>query len=238
MSATGQRTVLLNGLDKPTGVLWRAGELWVMERRALIRSAWRGRGGEVGPREVVLDELPFNGRSEGTLTPLPDGRFLYETSGTLDGDRAQEGSGTLWIFDPKTEESRVLATGAKNAYAHALLADGRIVTTEIGDNVTDADAPLEELDVVALTGAPADLGWPNCPGDRDCPGVVRPLAVFPVASTPTGVAVAGDDIYVSLFVTGEVVRVSLEGVGGGGRTGSPDDRRRGLRWAAHTCRSQ
>jgi hypothetical protein len=135
--ATGQRTVLLNGLDKPTGVLWRAGELWVMERRALIRSAWRGRGGEVGPREVVLNELPFNGRSEGTLTPLPDGRFLYETSGTLDGDRAQEGSGTLWIFDPKTEESRVLATGAKNAYAHALLADGRIVTTEIGDNVTD-----------------------------------------------------------------------------------------------------
>ena len=104
-------------------------------------------------------------------------------------------------------ESTVAATGAKNAYAHALLADGRIVTTEIGDNISGA--PVEEIDVVSISDPPADLGWPDCPGDRDCDAVVRPLATFPVASTPTGVAVIGEDVYVALFVTGEVVRVSL-----------------------------
>jgi hypothetical protein len=207
--ATGDRSVLLSGLDKPTGVLWQEGVLWVMERRSLIRSSWTGPGAEAGAPEVVLADLPFNGRSEGTLTPLPDGRFLYETSGTLADGGVAAGSGTLWLFDPETETSTPLATGAKNAYAHAVLDDGRIVTTEIGDNVTDA--PLEELDVVSLGDAPVDLGWPRCPGDRDCDGVVRPLALFPVASTPTGVAVVGDDVYVALFVTGEVVHVSLAG---------------------------
>jgi glucose/arabinose dehydrogenase len=207
--ASGERTVLLDGLDKPTGVLWREGELWVMERRALTRVAWTGPGAEVGDKEVVLGDLPFNGRSEGALTSLPDGRFLYETSGTLDGDRPQERSGTLWVFDPTTTTSTPVARGAKNAYAHAVLDDGRIVTTEIGDNVTDA--PVEELNVVTLTDAPVDLGWPDCRGDRNCDGVVRPLTLLPVASTPTGVAVVGDDLYVALFVTGEVVSVQLAG---------------------------
>jgi len=205
--ATGARRVLLRALDKPTGVLWHDGVLWVMERRALVRASWPGTGGEIGPREVVLGDLPFNGRSEGTLTLLADGRFLYETSGTLDAGRPAEGSGTLWIFDPATRTSSPLATGAKNAYAHAVLDDGRILTTEIGDNVTDA--PVEELDIVTLEGAPTDLGWPDCPGDQSCDGVVRPVALFPEASTPTGVAIVGNDAYVSLFVTGEVVRIPI-----------------------------
>lgn len=211
--ASGTRRVLLEGLDKPTGVLWRPGELWVMVRRGLVRAEWRDSAAKPGPIEVVIDDLPFNDRSEGTLTPLEDGRFLYETSGMLNDGEIVEGSGMLWVFDPADRSSRPIAKAVKNAYAHVVLADGRIVTTDVGDNVDDP--PVEELDVITLDGV-ADLGWPRCPGDRTCDGVVRPLAVFPKSATPTGVAASGDDVYVTLFVTGQLMRVPLRGWTEGG----------------------
>jgi glucose/arabinose dehydrogenase len=207
---TGKRRVLLSGLNKPTGVLWRSGEVWVMVQRGLVRAPWPGGEAEAGPVETVLRDLPFNGRSEGTLTSLPDGRILYETSGNLIDGAIEPGSGTLWAFDPATRTSAPVAINVKNAYAHALLADGRIAVTDIGDNITNP--PVDEINLVAApntapNAAPADLGWPRCPGDQTCDGVVPPLATFPVAATPTGVAVVGTTVYVALFVRGEVVRL-------------------------------
>ena len=169
-SAAGTRRVVMHGLDKPTGVLWDRGVLWVMVRRGLVKADWPDATSEVGPTTIVLGDLPFNGRSEGTLTLLNDGRFLYETSGNIiDGD-VEEASGTLWAFDPSTGTSSVVATGIKNGYGHALLDNGGIVTTDIGDNIDDP--PVEELDVVHPNSRPFDLGWPRCPGDTDCAGVV------------------------------------------------------------------
>jgi glucose/arabinose dehydrogenase len=112
--------------------------------------------------------------------------------------------GTVWLFDPTTKSSTPVATGVKNAYAHAVLPDGRIVITEIGDDI--ANAPAEEINVIPLSPT-ADLGWPRCAGDKDCAEVTRPTALFPKSSTPTGVAVKGNDIFVTLFVTGQLMRV-------------------------------
>ena len=204
---TGAREVVLDGLDKPTGVLWRPGELYVMVRRGLLRAPWPGNGA-AGPVEVLLADLPFNGRSEGTLTGLADGRIVYETTGTLVAGDAETGSGALWAFDPADGTSALLASGLKNAYGHALLPDGRIITTEIGDN--GDERPLEELNVISLAEV-ADFGWPDCPGEQSCAGVQGPAALFDPTATPTGVAVTGDDVVVSLFVTGELMRVSLAG---------------------------
>ncbi len=206
--ATGERRVIADGLDKPTGVLWANGTLWVMVRRGLVSAPWNGSEATAGALTTVLDDLPFNGRSEGTLTALADGTFLYATTGSLTNGAATPGSGTLWAFDPANQSSRAIATGLKNAYAHVVLDDGRIVTTEIGDST---DPPVEEINVVDPNQPSPDLGWPSCPGDSTCDGVVGPLATFPAASTPTGVTHIGNDLYVILFVTGQLLRVPLAG---------------------------
>lgn len=213
---TDKRVVLYDNLDKPTGVAWLNGFVWIMERRRLVRGEWRGAGTTPSPLTVMVDDLPFNGRSEGTLTVTPDNRILYETTGNIVDGAVVDGSGTLWVFDPLTKTSSKVATGLKNAYAQVFLPDGRLLTTEIGDNI-DA-APVEEVNVLPYSGPSSrsvDAGWPTCPGEKECQGVVTPIATFDRNTTPTGIAIDGTSAYVSLLVTGEIHRLPLTDAGTG-----------------------
>jgi glucose/arabinose dehydrogenase len=213
--ATGNRRVLFEDLDKPTGVLWQDGVLWVMLRQSLLRTDWTRADAEPGPLEVVLDRLPHNTRSEGTLTGLADGRLLYETSAHVEAIEPEvvvtEGSATIWVFDPATGTSTPAAVGSANGYAHTVLADGRIASTEVSDEYVGTP-PLDEVNVFALDSG-ADLGWFDCPDREPCArdGVTLPVALFPEGSTPTGIAALGDDLYVTLFVTQQLVRLPLAG---------------------------
>jgi glucose/arabinose dehydrogenase len=226
---SGERQVVLEGLSVPTGVLYADGALWVMVRRGLLRASWPEGSERPDPPEVVLDDLPSNGRSEGTLTPTGDGRLLYETSGSLLDGEVEPGGGTLWVFDPASGRSSALATGLKNAYAQTIAPDGSVLATDIGDSPTDP--PVDELNLLGPVPPPGgspgalDAGWPDCRGDESsdteaaCEGTVEPLAVLPVGSTPTGLAVAGSEVWVALFREGRIVSVPLGSPG----TGPLDD---------------
>jgi glucose/arabinose dehydrogenase len=222
---TGEHRVVLDGLSVPTGVLLHDDVLWVMVRTGLLRATWPAGADRPGPTEAVLDDLPSNGRSEGTLTPTGDGRFLYETSGTLEEGEVEPGGGTLWVLDPASGTSTPMATGLKNAYAQALTPDGRVLTTDVGDS--RRDPPVDEVNLlgpVPAAGAPStgalDAGWPDCRGDETsdtdaaCEGTVEPMAILPVGSTPTGMAVVGDEVWVALFTEGRIVAVPLDARGG------------------------
>lgn len=213
-SLDAEPEVLLEGLLTPTGVVVDGDLLWVMERRTLT----------VGPlddpsdRRTVLDDLPFNGRSEGTLSAVDGGGILYDTSGSRVGGRLADGSGTLWHLADPGAEPEPFATGFKHAYAHTPLGDGRWLVTEVSDGVLDGGPPPDEL-VIASEGD--DFGYPRCIGDRvpvaafdatdaDCADTPRSLAVFESRSTPTSVAVTPwdpDTALVALWSTGEVVAV-------------------------------
>ena len=113
----------------------------------------------------MLRGLPFNGRSNGTLTVTPEGQLLFETSGRRAGNRAQEGSGTLQRLNPDDPTNPVpVATGLKGAYAHTFSEDGELFSTEIGDDPVNGQAPPDELNLVTEGG---DYGWPQCYGDQE-----------------------------------------------------------------------
>jgi glucose/arabinose dehydrogenase len=221
---TGGRRVLLEDLFKPTGVAVHAGRLWIASGRDLL-TAPIGSDASVGPPEPVFTDLPFNGRSNGTLTVTPHGEILYATTGARLGGAAAPGSATLWALTPQQpSHPRALATGLKGAYAHAIDPQGRIWTTEIGDDPIDDGFPPDELNLVVVG---ADYGWPQCAGDREpvqryggaverCAATQAPVALFPPGATPTSVTVAPWDetvLLVALWNRGEVVqvKVTLEG---------------------------
>lgn len=212
--------VLFRGLTTPTGVAVVGDEVWVMERRRLSRGPLAG-----GELTVVYDELPFNGRSETSLTATGDDTLLYGTTGSLgpDGEPLPE-SGILWELDPGSDPSgepdRVpLSAGFKNAYGHTVGTDGRVWATEVSDGSFDGVPASDELVAVAPG---VDHGWPRCVGDRlpvveagadeaECRTGPVSQALFGPGATPTSVAVAPWDdstLVVALWRDRKVVTVA------------------------------
>ncbi len=215
-NARFEATVLVDDLDKPTGVAVFDNRLWVMERNQLSVGSLDG-----GPLEVVVAEMPFNGRSQGTLTATPDGALLYNTSGRLSGGEPQEGSGLLFSISADGDSS-IVASGLKHGYAHTFDAEGQLWVTELSDGEFDGSPAEDELVPVAIGD---DLGWPRCVGDNRpvaefggdvaaCASIPSSLATFGPQATPTSVVVAPWDdsvLVVALWVRGSVVAVDRSG---------------------------
>ena len=229
---TGDREVVADGLVSPTGVAAVGDDLWVMEQRRLSHGSLAS-----GDLETVLDDLPFNGRSEGTLTPLDDGRILYNTSGTITSGRAAEDSGSLWaIAAGGAGEPQLVATGFKNAYGRTIGTDGTLWQAEVADGSFDGDPAPDELvalpasslaadeDGAGGIGGVPDGGWPRCIGDRNpvveyggtnetCADTLAAQATFDPGATPTSVAVSPWDdatLLVALWNDGRIVSVPAD----------------------------
>lgn len=204
--------------------------MWIAGSRDLLQAPL-GVDGRPGPPQIFLHDLPFNGRSNGTLTVTPTDHLLYETSGAREddsgGSQAAPGSATLWELDPADlGHPHPLATGLKGAYAHAYDRLGRLWTTEIADDPVNGGAPPDELNLVTPG---ADFGWPRCFGAGEpaldyggtaqlCAATVPAAAIFPAGATPvgiTGAPWADDVLLVSLWMRGEVVQVQIRGDRGG-----------------------
>ena len=212
--------VLVSGLDTPTGLAVIDDTIWIMERTRLVSAPLAG-----GAVTVVRDDLPSNGRSNGSLTVTSEGRLLYNTSGRQEGTRAADGSGVLWSLDPldPASEDQPVMTGMKHAYATAEDGQGGLLVTEIGDGTYDGERPPDEVVVIPQLQERdvADGGWPRCIGDREpvaendgspewCARAVPSLALFEPGATPTGVAPAPWDpnrAVVALWVTGALVEI-------------------------------
>jgi glucose/arabinose dehydrogenase len=228
---TGEVAVVRDQLDKPTGVAVVDDELWVMERQRLSRAPFTADAATTtatstatGPT-VVLDDLPNNGRSQGTLTVTPDGLILFDTSGSKRGAQVTAGSGRLFTVDPDagaaTLDAVEVASGFKHAYAHVVADDGAIFTTEMSDGTFDGARAADELVAVEVG---ADHGWPYCVGDNRpveefggsadrCAEVPGSVAVFAPGATPTSVAwspFAERQLLVALWVEGRVVSIDLD----------------------------
>jgi glucose/arabinose dehydrogenase len=201
----GKQQILIDKLDKPTGLAVLGNMLWIATRDAILRTNLTAESA----LETILENLPNNGRSNGTLTVTPQNTLLYETS----GNKRDDDSGKLWELDPETLTVQELASGLKGAYAHAVDADGRIWLTEIADGQVDGATLPDELNLL-LPGA--DFGWPRCYGRElagpDCANVRPAVATFPLHSTPTSVVVSpfdADTLLVALWLSGEVVQLPI-----------------------------
>jgi glucose/arabinose dehydrogenase len=211
--------VLFTGLDKPTGVVVRGDEIWVMEATQLSKGPATG-----GLLQPVLVDLPNNGRSQGTLTLTPDGDVLFNTSGSKRGSVVVEGSGRLWRVGDDGIPIEV-ASGFKHAYAHAFGAGGVLWSTEMSDGRFDGQVPEDEL-VLVVEGA--DHGWPYCVGPNrpvaefgqaDCDGVPESIVTFGPGATPTSVVLSpfvDGGLHVALWARGEVVSLSQQAQPGRG----------------------
>lgn len=229
---SAEMEVLLDGLQKPTGIAVLDGALWIATERDILRAPLDANGRPTAP-EAVLSDLPYNGRSNGTLTPTPQGGLLYETSGRRSGSATAPGSGVLWQLDPTDPTNPTpLATGLKGAYAHVFDESDRLWITEIGDGQVNGEQPPEEINLV-VPGA--DFGWPQCFGFQEaarnnggtperCANTRAPVALFEPQTTPTSIAISPwepDVLLVALWTSGSIMRLPVT-VSGNNAAGSAE----------------
>lgn len=213
-AASSNPVVLFTELDKPTGVAFFDDRVWVMEATRLSQ-------GSDGKLVSVAEDLPNNGRSQGTLTVTPDDRLLFDTSGSKSGGDVVAGSGRLFQVQKASSDPQEIASGFKHAYAHTVDADGRLWATEMTDGRFDGEPAPDEV-VGVVEGA--DHGWPHCVGDNRvvaefdgsaerCAVVPASLAVFEPGATPTSIVVAPWDdavLLVALWNRGQLVEIRTD----------------------------
>nr|WP_255643300.1 PQQ-dependent sugar dehydrogenase [Actinoplanes polyasparticus] len=175
-------------------------------------------GNESAP-EVVFDGIAKAGfHNGGRIAFGPDG-LLYVGTGdageTGDSQDPASPNGKILRLTPEGEPapgnptagSPVYSLGHRNVQGLAWDGDDRLFATEFGQN---------DLDEVNLIEAGRNYGWPEVEGEGDTDGgrFTNPLVTWATSdASPSGLAIAGDTLYVAALRGERLWTVPIEGDG-------------------------
>ncbi|RGE20359.1 sorbosone dehydrogenase family protein [Leucobacter sp. wl10] len=189
------------------GIAVRDGYLYAYftadEENRIERFELRGEAGSLalGEAETVLEGIPAAGNHNGGRIAFgPDG-LLYATAGDAgeSGNAQDPGSLAGKILrvtatgavpdDNPFPGSPVYSFGHRNPQGLAWAPDGTLYASEFGQNTWD------ELNAIRAGG---NYGWPEAEGIAGDSGFIDPVQQWaPGDASPSGIAVAGDDLYVA-----------------------------------------
>ena len=117
-----QRTVLVEHLNSPFGIVYAAGYLYVAATDAILRYDYAPGQTRITTPAVRLADLPggpIDHHWTKSLTLSPDGTLLYATVGSNsnaaeNGMEAEKGRAAVWEIDRETGRARVFAGGLRN----------------------------------------------------------------------------------------------------------------------------
>lgn len=186
---TYSQTVLVDGLDRPHGIAFRDGYVWVGEAGRIARFRYPFDG--VATVETVVDALPADGRHpHKTVAFSPDGTLYFSVGSGTDNcqapgtrealdpcpDRSPAAPaierGVVMRWDARRARATVFSRGLRNNLGLAWHpASGRLYGVEnardyidrADPSLSDAALPHDELNELVRGG---DHGWPYCYDDN------------------------------------------------------------------------
>ncbi len=156
--------------------------------------------GAIGPREALVTGIAKNRFHNGGRVRFgPDGYIYLTTGDAQDSSRAQNLSSlngkilrvtTTGAAAPGNPfGTRVYSLGHRNPQGLAWDSQGRLWSSEFGDNTWD------ELNLIT---AGSNYGWPTCEGTCSNPSFVNPVRQWSTASaSPSGIEIVNDWIYMA-----------------------------------------
>ncbi|HEX4933990.1 MAG TPA: PQQ-dependent sugar dehydrogenase, partial [Gemmatimonadaceae bacterium] len=200
--AADSQAVAVEGLDRPHGLAFRDGWLYVANTGAVVRvrlDAAAGMKATATP-QVVARYSGGGGHWTRTILFGADGGLYVSIGSTCNvcEERTPDRAAVM-RFDADGANGRVYASGLRNAVGMALHpATGRIwVTQNERDNLEPSheDLPFEEINILQDGG---HFGWPWCHGDRvpnpeyrdqkRCDATIPPALGLQAHSAPLGIA--------------------------------------------------
>jgi glucose/arabinose dehydrogenase len=190
-------TTVIEDLDRPFGIEWGDGGLWVAESARVIRLDGPFTSDTRSDFAVVVDQLPAGGTAKRSLVLAPSGRTLFLSIGSsCDLCREEDPRGAAILrYNLDGSEEEVWARGLRSSMGLAFHpVSGELWATENGRDWLGDDLPPDELNVVVQGG---NYGWPYCYGSRipspeyadpaRCDVTEPPVMLFPAHSSPLGI---------------------------------------------------
>lgn len=158
--------VFAQGLDRPHGVAWREGALYVAETGAVLRLEDRNRDLVADGRRTILAGLPAGGMHwTRTLGFGPSGHIFVSVGSNCNACvEADPRRGSILRARADGTQAEIYARGLRNAVGFAWHpATGEMWATDNGRDLLGDDVPPDELNLVKYGG---HYGWPYCYGRR------------------------------------------------------------------------
>ena len=174
------KSVLLDHLNSPFGVVLVGGDLYVAETDKLMRYPFTpGQTRIAAPGQKVTD-LPaglINHHWTKDLTASPDGSKLYVGVGSNSnagerGPEAETGRAAIWEVDPKTGAHRIFASGLRNPNGLTFYPGSNTLWTVV--NERDELGPNLVPDYMTSVRPGGFYGWPFSYWGRHVDPRVRP----------------------------------------------------------------
>lgn len=187
-------SVFATGLNRPHGVAWRDGALYVAETGAVQRLTDADGDLVAEDKQLVTRGLPDGGMHwTRTIGFGPDG-MMYVSAGSSCNACVEEdpARATIMRFKPDGSGREIYARGLRNAVGFSWHPTTRdLWATDNGRDWLGNNLPPEELNRVQFGG---HYGWPQCYGDRKpdqgdaafCAKTIPPAVEFPAHMAPLG----------------------------------------------------
>lgn len=197
-----RQSVVVRGLERPHGLAFRDGWLYIANTGAVVRVRLDPAAGmnAIGRPETVASYSGSGGHWTRTVVFGPDGGMYVAigSSCNLCEERTPDRAAVM-RYDADGRNARVFSGGLRNAVGMAVHpVTGEIwVTQHERDNLEPdhEDLPFEEINILRDGG---HFGWPYCHGDRvpnpeyndqaRCNGTLPPALKMQAHSAPLGIS--------------------------------------------------
>lgn len=199
-NGTADRVVtVLSGLNKPHGLIFHEGKLFVAEETQVVRYTW-DEASFAAQLDKKLVDLPAGGRhTSRTLAFDMNGKLYISLGSSCDTCfERNEWLAAVLQTDAEGNSPQVYASGLRNAvFLEQRPNTNQIWTTEMGRDFLGDNLPPDEINLLQENG---NYGWPVCYGDRvydqrfgqrapeDCQNTVAPKFALPAHVAPLGLA--------------------------------------------------
>lgn len=186
------------GLDRPSGLLWDAGQLYVAEPSQLLVLKDDNRDNHVDQVLTVIVDLPDDGGHWTRTLAKGSDRFLYLSVGSRCNacEETNKLRATVLKVDPDSGTYEVFARGLRNSVGLAFSPDQqRLWGSDNGRDMLGDELPPDEINQI-LAGK--DYGWPECYGQQKpdpelgrgkrCQQTMASQVDLPAHSAPLGIA--------------------------------------------------
>lgn len=224
------KKVILSGLNKPHGLSFRSGKLFIAEEAKVVRYNW-DENNLSATQDKVLFSLPSGGRHfTRTIAFNKEGQMFISVGSTCDVCVEKDPrNGSVMVSDADGGNPRIFAKGLRNAVFIAVNPEtNELWGTEMGrDFLGDAEPP-DEINIIREG---KDYGWPFCFGNKikdtsfsgskatPCEATEAPIYEIAAHSAPLGLAFHRGYLYISYHgswnrstpIGYKVVRFKVEG---------------------------